>query len=461
MSAATRIAASQPAHARHYRVALYLFVCLSMDLSLLLLAFAAALGVRLAFSRWLHPLPPIAVLHWPEPGGFFLLSIGIIISGLVYEGIYSTGFGILDRTEKIVKSLSWSFFLIVIISFTLHQVNLVSRFMLFLSYMFSLLLLVLIRPLLESRWARQCNVHPVLEVPPILGHTPRSLQALRDYGFELRFNSEAGAGAQPRSHSAMLALDTPDCYDRLAEWENSYRELAIVPPAQRLTPLGAHPVNLRGAQLFIISHPLQRAVNRGLKRLLDIGIASCLLLLTLPLGLGIALWIYLESRGPVLYGHNRLGKNGKPFQIWKFRTMIINAEQILTQLLLQNPILADEFKANFKLKQDPRLTRCGKWLRRTSLDELPQLWNVLRGDLSLVGPRPIVEREQSLYGPSYVITSTIQPGITGLWQTSGRSNTSYAARRDFDIYYVRNWSLWLDVSLLIKTLQAVLLPDSY
>jgi Undecaprenyl-phosphate galactose phosphotransferase WbaP len=164
----------------------------------------------------------------------------------------------------------------------------------------------------------------------------------------------------------------------------------------------------------------------------------------------------MSTRGPIVYSHKRLGRNGRHFNAWKFRTMFQNADQVLELYLEEHPELREEWERDHKLKFDPRVTRIGRFLRKTSLDELPQLWNVIRGDMSLVGPRPIVDAEIEKYGAYYGLYTMVKPGITGLWQVSGRNNTTYDERVQLDAYYVRNWSPWLDLYLLLRTIRIVL-----
>jgi exopolysaccharide production protein ExoY len=166
--------------------------------------------------------------------------------------------------------------------------------------------------------------------------------------------------------------------------------------------------------------------------------------------------VKVTSRGPVLFGHQRLGEAGRSIRVYKFRSMAVNAEARLQELLGTDPVLRAEYEATYKLKEDPRVTWLGRWLRRTSLDELPQLINVLRGDLSLVGPRPIVADEIAKYGPASAAILRVRPGVTGLWQVSGRSDLDYAERVRLDMDYITNWSLWLDLRILSATLPAVL-----
>jgi undecaprenyl-phosphate galactose phosphotransferase len=179
-----------------------------------------------------------------------------------------------------------------------------------------------------------------------------------------------------------------------------------------------------------------------------------LLILLSPAILLLVLAIKLEDGGPILFRQQRIGRDGK-FDCYKFRTMVINAPALLLELLTHDPNARAEWEKNFKLHNDPRITRTGRFLRRMSLDELPQLFNVIKGEMSLVGPRPIVTEEIPRYGDQFFFYKRVRPGITGLWQIRGRSNVSYEQRVAFDVWYIRNWSLWYDIVILLNTLAVV------
>ena len=206
-----------------------------------------------------------------------------------------------------------------------------------------------------------------------------------------------------------------------------------------------------------IKHNLLDPWARAIKYVLDLSATVVGGLLISPLLIAITIAIKLDSPGPAFYAHRRVGIGGNHFRCWKFRTMHTNAEQLLNRFLQGKPDLQAEWEQNFKLRNDPRVTRVGRFLRKTSLDELPQLWNVLRGEMSLIGPRPIVEAEISRYGTVYEMYQRIKPGISGFWQVSGRSDTSYAERVKLDAYYVHNWSVWLDLVILVRTVGCVIL----
>jgi Undecaprenyl-phosphate galactose phosphotransferase WbaP len=225
-----------------------------------------------------------------------------------------------------------------------------------------------------------------------------------------------------------------------------------------LTGLPDHwnPQQLDGLAGIHLQQNLMLPMPQLTKRCIDL--AACIIggIVLLPFLLYVALAVKMSSRGPIFYGHTRIGRYGATFKAWKFRTMFQDAGLKLEQYLEANPEMREEWERDHKLKFDPRVTRIGRFLRKTSLDELPQLWNVILGDMSLVGPRPIVTAEIVKYGPYYGLYTMVKPGITGLWQVSGRNNTTYDERVQLDAYYVRNWSPWVDVVLLLKTIRIVL-----
>lgn len=201
--------------------------------------------------------------------------------------------------------------------------------------------------------------------------------------------------------------------------------------------------------------PLPRLV----KRTMDLVFTVLGGLMISPLLLILAISSKLSSPGPVFYSQERIGLDGRKFRAWKFRTMIQDADQVLEKYLAANPQLREEWERDHKLKHDPRVTWVGQFLRKTSLDELPQLWNVITGEMSLVGPRPIVQAEIVKYADCFPLYTKVRPGISGLWQISGRNNTTYEERVEFDRYYVRNWSPWFDLYILICTVRTVVLRE--
>ncbi len=197
-------------------------------------------------------------------------------------------------------------------------------------------------------------------------------------------------------------------------------------------------------------------VARVVRRALSLILVVPGLLLGAPLFLGLALAVKCTSSGPVFYGQERIGRGARRFLTWKFRTMVQDADVQLAKLLESDPTAREEWERDHKLRKDPRITTVGGFLRRTSLDELPQLWNVFVGDMNLVGPRPIVEDEIEKYGEAFLLYGRVTPGLTGLWQVSGRNNTTYEKRVRLDTFYVRNWTPWLDLWVLLRTVPVLL-----
>lgn len=208
--------------------------------------------------------------------------------------------------------------------------------------------------------------------------------------------------------------------------------------------------------LLNVKNNLALKRNKIIKYIFDMVLTIIGTICISPILICIAIWIYKDSPGPVIFKHMRVGKDGKIFPCYKFRSMCVDAKEKLEELLKNDPEARAEWERDFKLKHDPRITKSGAFLRRTSLDELPQIFNVLKGEMSLVGPRPIIKDEMERYGNHIDDYLMVKPGIAGIWQCSGRSDTTYQERVQMDSWYVRNWSVWLDIMILWKTLEAVI-----
>jgi len=236
------------------------------------------------------------------------------------------------------------------------------------------------------------------------------------------------------------------------------REVFLVPNMRGLSVLGSelYYLFLESTLIIRIRNNLMSPYRRFLKRSFDLLLSILLIPLLIPLFIIIAILIKIDSPGPVFFRHRRVGKGGKEFHVLKFRTMHVDAEKRLKELLENDSEARREWERFYKLKNDPRITRVGRFLRKTSLDELPQVINVLKGEMSFVGPRPVVEEELfKYYGDRSVYYLMTRPGITGLWQVSGRNLLTYEERVELDTWYVMNWNMWLDVVILIKTVGAV------
>ena len=231
--------------------------------------------------------------------------------------------------------------------------------------------------------------------------------------------------------------------------------VAIVPTLRRLPLYGLSTNYFFGKDLLLLQvrNNLARLPQRIFKRSLDFIGAIVLGLLLAPLFLFFAFLIWKGDRGPIFFRQTRVGRSGRDFTCWKFRTMVVDAEDQMARWETEDPVLLARYcESNFKLQADPRVTRIGGWMRRKSLDELPQLLNVLLGDMSLVGPRPLLRRELPEYGAVISLYERVRPGITGLWQISGRSHTTFAERVSYDEWYIKNWTVWYDLVILLQTI---------
>jgi Undecaprenyl-phosphate galactose phosphotransferase WbaP len=237
---------------------------------------------------------------------------------------------------------------------------------------------------------------------------------------------------------------------------SAFRYNVLIPEFFGITNIWMSIRDFDGILGFATSHKLKMFWNLGIKRFLDLTIVIIGGIIILPFLLLLALLVKVSSPGPVIYGHTRLGLNGKHFKAYKFRSMVANADKRLHELLASDPAIREEWEASHKLKNDPRITKIGKLLRRTSFDEFPQLINVLKGDMSLVGPRPIVDDEVKKYGEDFNRIFSVKPGMTGLWQVSGRSDTDYNERISYDTYYLQSWSVWIDLWVLYQTIWVVI-----
>jgi undecaprenyl-phosphate galactose phosphotransferase len=331
-----------------------------------------------------------------------------------------------------------------------------------------------LRTLVVGRRNDVDDVIDALESEPALGYRvvgtldpDRGYSALGDAsesepldGAALEWGRLAALCGRHGIENLVLACDDAE----LARMKVLLRELsryemphAIVPPLRGIAVHGLQVQHFMSHDVVLMQprNNLARTANRGVKRAFDVAAASAALLFLAPLMVVTAM-LARRDGGPALYAHGRIGLHGRRFRCLKFRTMVSDADRVLQAHLAASPEAAEEWARDRKLRDDPRLTPLGRFLRKNSIDELPQLINVLKGEMSLVGPRPIVESEQAFYGDDLAFYIQVRPGITGLWQVSGRNNVCYARRVALDSWYVRNWSLWHDIAILCGTLPAVL-----
>jgi len=250
-------------------------------------------------------------------------------------------------------------------------------------------------------------------------------------------------------------IDSPYIQDIIKQYGILFPHLLLIPKALLQTSTGVALKDIGGTIGLEIRHNLQIPSVYRIKRVIDYLLTIPCLIAALPVMGILIVWVKLDSPGPVFFKHRRITGNGGEINIYKFRTMVAEASENMNTLFDGHPERQEEWEKYGKLQHDPRITRSGRWLRKTSLDELPQLFNVLQGKLTLVGPRPIVRNELVHYGDEAGLFDQVRPGITGLWQVSGRNKLTYADRVKLDLYYVNNWSVWLDLYILAKTVYAV------
>jgi Undecaprenyl-phosphate galactose phosphotransferase WbaP len=236
----------------------------------------------------------------------------------------------------------------------------------------------------------------------------------------------------------------------------NFSHVVVIPNLVGITNSAVIARDFAGTFGVEIKYNLLDPWSQRLKRVLDLAATVAGGIFVLPLIAALALLVRLEARGPVFYSDKRLGRDGELFSCVKFRTMVPDAESLLHELLAENEDAREEYRKYHKLRHDPRVTRVGRFLRKTSLDELPQLWNVLRGEMSLVGPRPYLPRESADIGVTQDEILRVTPGITGPWQVAGRNRSSFGERVEMDVSYVSDWSVWLDLVLLVRTSACVL-----
>jgi undecaprenyl-phosphate galactose phosphotransferase len=262
-------------------------------------------------------------------------------------------------------------------------------------------------------------------------------------------------------YAAVISLakeDTDQTFKTVNYIMHHMKRVYVLPKISKLPLFNSeffNSINHKGMALYVKNRLLNPA-DRMIKEIFDKAVSFILLVVFLPILFILYIVVYISTKGHPLFKHKRVGQDGKKFNIYKFRTMRMDADKILKDLLENDSQKKAEWEKEYKLKDDPRVTRIGNFLRKTSLDELPQIINVFQGKMSLVGPRPIIDDEIAMYGDMFDYFKAVKPGITGLWQVSGRNDIAYDERVQLDVWYARNWSIELDIVILVKTVVIVL-----
>ncbi len=422
----------------------------------------------------------MASMHYKE---LFIL-LAFVLSALFYrKGLYpAVGFHYVDELRQIFGSIALAYLILITITFLLQTSLVYSRFVLILAGAFTTALIPAGRYLVRRLMIRlglwgepaliigdPCVAQPLLKyflvnlqlgIRPVVVLSDESLATSEVdlYSLTQPINRLKLQERQLSVMTALVLMDDIGDAHRLAEkYRPLFRRVILIKDQAdnfALTNLETLDfLNVIGLQ---VKNDLLNPSAQTAKRLMDIFGSLLGLLVFAPLMGVSALFIKLDARGPVIYRQPRVGKNGIVFQLLKFRTMHYNADQLLLEALENDLPLKNEWAQYQKLKNDPRVTRIGRFLRKFSIDELPQLWNVLIGNMSLVGPRPFMVDQSELYGTYITHYIRVLPGMTGLWQVSGRSETTFPRRAELDREYIERWSLWLDIYIIFRTVKIVL-----
>lgn len=461
-----------------------ILLLLLTDITTVLLALQSAIFIRKHLLPYIYKFPPVPkIIGIP----FFWWVFPVWLFFCVYEGLYTKRFSFWDEVKILWKVVVFSTLGVFTILYLAKFGEQVSRTILVLMAAVSIPLFPVVRlnikkllimaGLLKSKAliigagktgklilnALKRDPNLGLNVVGFLDDNPAKIGDKVD-GIRVHGNIDKAHKYIGRCGIEDVIIAMPGCKkDRLIDLINHLQHktqnILLIPDLFGLTVLGTNLQHFFQEQAIglEVKNNLARPLNIITKRLFDITFSILLIMfLAVPM-MVIAALIRLNSRGPAIFSQERIGTEDKPFSCYKFRTMYSDAEERLDKLLKQNSVVKNEWKNHHKLRNDPRVTGIGRFLRQTSLDELPQIFNVLKGDMSLVGPRPVTRMEiDEYYKDQARLCFGVPPGMTGLWQVSGRSNTDYDYRIALDSWYVRNWNLWLDIVILLKTVKVVL-----
>lgn len=486
------------------REGLFVLLLMTGDYIAYVLALSLAYGVRVQIlTPW---------LKFPLTQSYkdFLLMLWmpiLIISVFLVEGLYQKRLPFWEETQRIQKALFMSFLGVLALVSVWKISSLVSRIVILQTGIFTLALI----PLVRSFWKpflhrKEFGIEKLLiigdeeysslvafglsrdhymglratgwinilsaenKTDPSDGsktleekirQDSRNSQIPLPYLGDMRHFQEIIPNLQPLN----VVIASPSMKGHLlsklvSDIQRNVRSVYVIPNITQVNMISSELLYFFYEEIFLlrVRNNLKVSTNRWIKAVLDYGISLILLIPFICLMIVLSIAIKSTSRGPVIFKQYRMGKNGKLFQILKFRTMYEGSESILPNLLQNDANLSNEYTHKRKLRKDPRITPVGKFLRNTSLDELPQILNVLKGEMSLVGPRPALENEvRELYRDREAEYRMVKPGITGLWQVSGRNENSFDIRVQLDTWYIRNWSLWLDFIILVRTIGVVTL----
>ena len=383
------------------------------------------------------------------------------------------GIGPVEELKRLTISTSFVMLTLITVSFFLRVTTTFSRATLIIAW----LLIMISSPLVRKIFRRIAVKLNFWGIPTMIAGDKKSVLRSQEYlsryplsGFwpvlcmagviQDIFPRVSGNGLFFSPIETLIIAEGRDKFDSvrhlITQRKYRFKHIIVLFNEENIGPIWFTPIMLVDNMGLEVVHNLLDSTQKVIKRVMEMILMFLSIPFLLTLFVVVAFLIKVTSPGPVFYKHKRIGLDGKEIWIWKFRTMTHNSEFALQEHIKENPVLQIEWKSSFKLKHDPRITTIGRFLRRTSLDELPQIWNVLKGEMSLIGPRPIVQAEIALYGDEFEIYKQILPGITGLWQISGRNDLPYHDRVKLDVYYIQNWSIWLDIHILMHTILSTL-----
>jgi undecaprenyl-phosphate galactose phosphotransferase len=457
---------------------------IAFDVGSLLLSFFLAYLIRKEILFYIHP----AFRMWTFPFETYLINypyfLGLWVVILAYERLYTKRFALGEEIKRLWKGASISFLIIMVLTFAARISMNVSRTVIILSWALSFFLLPTFRlaakKILNRAGIWQRNIL-ILGAGRTGEMVLERVKKNKNMGYEpvgfldddeaklgkkiggvkvLGKLSEIESWVQEKKVGdvviAMPGVSRGELLEVVSLCEGVVDEIRVIPDMFGLATVGVKAEDLDGILLFDMEWNLAKSHNIFVKRVIDIILSSFAIAILSPLMAFISIKIRRGSKGPVIFSQKRLWKGKSTFDFLKFRTMYLNGDERLSKFLKENPQARKEWEEFAKIKSgDPRVTKFGGWLRRYSLDELPQLINVLRGKMSLVGPRPYLPREFEKMGGYRKTILKALPGMTGLWQVSGKSELSLEDRLRLEEYYVRNWSLWLDFVILVKTVKVV------
>lgn len=425
-------------------------ILVAVDMVSIALSTTFAFYTRAFFDSWFAmPLNRELGHFLNQP--FLYLIIFII---LFYEGIYTKRFDFWQESRELMRALVLAFmFIFTLLAFT-KSAELFSRPIIAFTFIYLLLVMPLLKNFTKKLlfrvglWRTKAKLYGDDEFlkKELFGNPYLGYVHSQDEELETIFINSQKLSSEKLKEIIKREIHTN-------------REVIFIPIVNdyNMTQSTIFELSVARTNLIVFKNRLKSRYRLYMQHIFNYFLVIVLLPFILFIMLIVAILIKRESKGPIIFAHNRVGKNGRIIPTYKFRSMYSDAQERLEKLISEDAAIKEEWESTFKLKDDPRITKVGSFLRKTSLDELPQIFNVFKGEMNFVGPRPVIQEELDLYYKEDTeYYNMVKPGITGLWQVSGRSDVDYVERVAIDVWYVRNWSIWLDMVILLRTLKVVL-----